>query len=826
MTRDAPEPSRQTQTPNVRAESGPSGARQRLAITVTGVVQGVGFRPFIHTLALRFGLSGSVKNHSGEVRIQVQGEPTMLTGFLDGLRSQAPGLSSIDRLDWTEIPVRPETGFAILPSDEEGTAGQIFVSPDLATCPACRRELFDPSDRRYRYAFLNCTDCGPRLTIIRRAPYDRGNTTMAGFEMCDCCRAEYSDPANRRFHAQPVACPECGPQLTLLDDQGVALDSSDPIDAFVDKLRCGGIGALKGLGGYHLVAAATNAMAIDRLRQRKQRDEKPFAVMVRDAAVAAAYCHLSSAERERLVCRQRPIVLLTARSEGLGVRAPRPISDLVAPDNPNLGVMLPYTPLHELLFQAWGDEPLVMTSGNRSDEPIAFEDADAIDRLRGIADLFLVHNRPIRVRCDDSVTRVVGDSERPVRRSRGYAPLPITLPFDCPVPMLAVGGQLKNVFALARGDKAFLSHHIGDLDHLEAYRAFVSDVRLYEQLFDIKPNLIAHDLHPDYQSTIYAEQRHRDEAMRLLPVQHHHAHLASCLAEHGLVGNAIGVVFDGSGYGMDGSVWGGEFLVGGYATADRVAFLRPVRLPGGDRAAREPWRMALSYLHDAGCQSEWWVTEHLARFHPTPGDESLRLTRQMIQRGLNSPWTSSAGRLFDAVAALLGIRQTISFEGQAAMQLEALAWQCSSDRSYSSGTISNASLGSKHAMSGREPPVSESAERWSPGSCPEVIDTRPLIRAVVADIRRGTPAVTVARQFHNTLAIMISDKCAEIARCVELDRVVLSGGVFMNALLSQLVEEKLISKNLRVYQHHRVPANDGGLALGQVAVAAHRLLDS
>ncbi len=604
--------------------------------------------------------------------------------------------------------------------------------------------------------------------------------------MCEHCRAEYVDPADRRFHAQPIACPACGPRLQLLDEVGQPVDTLDPLGAFCIAIRSGKIGAMKGIGGYHLVCRAASDTAVRMLRERKHRDEKPFAIMVRDANSAANWCQIDSAEDQLLVSARRPIVLLRKR------RDIDQISDAVAPGNPFLGVMLSYSPLHDLLLDGCGDEPLVMTSGNRSDEPIAHDDIDAVERLRGIADLFLVHNRQIHVRCDDSVTRVIAAKESPIRRSRGYAPMPVPLPFPCPQPTLAVGGQLKNVFALASGSNAFLSHHMGDLDHLAAAEAFQRDIELYEQLFSIKPQCIVHDLHPDYASTTYALGRADRDSIPAFAVQHHHAHLASCMAEHGLDGEVIGVIFDGSGYASDGTIWGGEFLVGGYDSFVHAAQLRRVRLPGGDKATKEPWRMALSYLADAECDA----VELLANI--APGE--IRVVQQMIDRGFNSPWTSSAGRLFDAVAALAGVRLTVSFESQAAMQLEALATDVTSRETY------------PFAISG-DPMAAELLQ----------LDTRPLIRDVVSDRRKRVDAATIARRFHNTLSAMIVETCSQIADSSGLRRVVLSGGVFMNGLLSAQVAEQLTVKGFRVFQHHIVPANDGGLCLGQLAIAARLL---
>ncbi|HXY37811.1 MAG TPA: carbamoyltransferase HypF, partial [Planctomycetaceae bacterium] len=528
---------------------------ERRAITVEGIVQGVGFRPFVYALASRLELRGFVKNQSGRVLIEAEGGRAALDRFVAELRESPPPLARIDGLSSETTPARGDKSFRIEPSDHDGGT-PIFISPDVATCSDCMAELFDPQDRHYHYPFLNCTNCGPRLTIIQGAPYDRARTTMASFPMCPACSAEYHDPADRRFHAQPAACPSCGPRLWLCRPSGEPIEVSDPLAAFVDALRRGQIGALKGLGGYHLACDAADQNVVAELRRRKGRDEKPFAVMVPDLQTADRICEIDEQERHILLSPRRPIVLLKKRAASVG----HAVCEAVAPRNPRLGVMLPYTPLHYLLFERLTGSALVMTSGNRSDEPIAYEDADVFERLGEIADVFLVHNRPIHVRCDDSVTRVVDSLESPIRRSRGYAPLPVPLPIACSRPILAVGGQLKGAFALGRARQAFLSHHLGDLDHWEAYRAFVRDVGLYEELFAVTPELIVHDLHPDYASTNYARERGMAGDVPVLAVQHHHAHIASCMAEHGLVEPVIGVSFDGTGYGIDGAIWGGEFL--------------------------------------------------------------------------------------------------------------------------------------------------------------------------------------------------------------------------------------------------------------------------
>ncbi len=755
---------------------------ERRAIEIRGIVQGVGFRPFVYSLAMRLHLRGFVKNQTGNVLIEVEGEPASLECFLAELTAKPPPLAQIEHLSWEPQPPRGEQQFRIAPSDA-GVSSPVFISPDVATCPDCLRELLDPKDRHFNYPFLNCTNCGPRLTIITGAPYDRQRTTLAAFPMCPACRAEYDNPADRRFHAQPTACPACGPRLQLRNAQGEPVATGDPLVEFVGAVRAGKIGALKGLGGYHLVCDARGPAAVAELRRRKHRDEKPFAIMVPDVPAAEVLCEVGGPERELLQSPRCPIVLLRKR-------VPSPIAEEVAPRNPWLGVMLPYTPLHHLLVRAVDGVPLVMTSGNRSDEPIAYRDDEALENLRGIADLFLVHNRPIHVRCDDSVTRVVAGLELPVRRSRGYAPRPIALPVACPCPILAVGGQLKVTFALGRDRQAFLSHHLGDLDHYEAYRAFVRDVELYQQLFTIRPIVLAHDLHPDYVTTRYAQEKGSREGSELLRIQHHHAHLTSCMAEHGLSEPVIGVTFDGTGFGTDGAVWGGEFLVGDYRQFRRAAHLRYVGLPGGDQAIREPWRMAVAHLTDAQADSPA-LAARLSQME-------LRTIGRMLERHLNTPLTSSAGRLFDAVAALAGVRDRVSYEGQAAIELEWLATTTTADGAY--------------PFDVSQPEEGETE--------PLVIDTRPLIRAVADDVRRGVEAARIARRFHSTLVEVIAVVCGRLRRATGLGAVVLSGGVFLNALLTREVVERLGVEGFRVYRHRLVPPNDGGLSLGQLAIAA------
>lgn len=751
---------------------------QRCVIHVGGIVQGVGFRPFVYALATRLGLGGFICNRADGVIIEIEGAPSQLDSFLKEMDLHCPPAARIEQIQVARVPPRGEMAFSIGASDASMQPEERFFSPDVGTCDACLEELFDASDRRYRYPFINCSQCGPRFTIVRNAPYDRERTTMAAFAMCGPCRAEYDDPQNRRFHAQPIACSACGPKLAARDSEGREL-VVDALLFFEELLLASRIIAVKGIGGYHLTCDASSETATRRLRDRKHREEKAFAVMVADIAAARRLCDISATEADLLSSARRPIVLLRRRADA-------PVAESVAPGNPLLGVMLPYSPLHHLLARSAG-RPLVLTSGNRSDEPIAFEDGDALMRLKGIADGFLTHDRAIHLRCDDSVVRETSNAPALIRRSRGYAPEPLRLPAPCRPRVLALGGHIKNTFALGRGKHAFLSHHIGDLGEWEAYKSFRNAIGHYQALFAFEPEVIAHDLHPLYSTTEYARERASQPGVRLIGVQHHHAHMASCMAEHGLSGPAIGVTFDGTGYGSDGSLWGGEFLVGDYRKFHRAAHLRPIPLPGGERAIREPWRMAVACLLDCGEEPE--------KLRSSVRTEDIRIVRHMIEKRLHSPLTSSAGRLFDAVAALLGVRGDTTFEGQAAMELEWLAESSNAPDGYPFEIVDGAD---SRAL---------------------LVDTRPLFKALVDAVPRGDRA-TIARRFHNTLAEIVDVVVGRLSDATGIEDVVLTGGVFQNALLLEMTRRKLETRGLAVYTHTRVPANDGGLAFGQLAVAA------
>ena len=766
---------------------------ERRVITVEGTVQGVGFRPYVHSLATARDLGGFVRNDVGGLTIDVQGDPAALDDFILELTANPPPLAVIARVEASTAKVLQRNGFRIAPSGQvrssRATDGNriTHVSPDVATCDECLRELFDPSDRRYHYPFLNCTHCGPRLTIILGLPYDRPNTTMARFLMCAACRAEYDDPANRRFHAQPIACPVCGPALRLVwpaasnEANSVA---EDPIAGAVRLLLDGGIVAIKGLGGYHLACDASSAPAVERLRERKHREAKPLAVMFPSVNDALATCDVSSEERALLESRERPIVLLSRRMKV----SPDTLAALeaIAPRNRFIGAMLPYTGLHHLLLDA-ASRPLVMTSGNLTDEPIAFEDDDAIDGLSSIADAFLTHDRAIATRCDDSVVRVTSGTPEFIRRSRGFAPRPVSVAVPFPAHVLAVGGHLKNTFCLARDRSAFVSHHIGDLENVAAYRSLDDGIAHYSALVGVRPAIIAHDLHPAYLSTQLCE-RYPPETR--IPVQHHHAHIASCMAEHGLSEPVIGVAFDGAGLGDDGAIWGGEFLIVDAAGYDRIGHLGYVHLPGGDAAARHPARMAIAHLRAAfGPET---TSLPLSLFDRIDSNE-LQMLEQMLAKNVNSPPTSSVGRLFDAVAALLELRDVAQFEGQAAMELEAAA-NPSASRSYEFGLIEN--------------------------QLSATIDCAPVIRAVVGDIIAGVSTHEIAGGFHNALAGMIVQMARRARLATGIDQVAVSGGVFQNSLLAVKSVVGLRDAGFKVFTQRAVPCNDGGLSLGQAYVVA------
>ncbi len=757
--------------------AGPGRVRRR--VRVSGLVQGVGFRPFVWREATSRGLAGWVGNDQLGVVLEAEGPAEVVDSLLAAL-TRPPPLARVDLVSAEPVPVTGEAGFEVRLSATTGPR-RALVSPDTATCADCVRELHDPADRRAGYPFVNCTSCGPRYTIVTSVPYDRSRTTMAPFPLCADCRAEYDDPADRRFHAEPVCCPACGPTLRLRLRDGGDVEG-DPIQACARLLRDGLVVAVKGLGGYHLAADARTQGAVEALRRRKHREDRPFALMVRDVDAARELCHLDETELALLTGAARPIVLLRRRD---GAR----VADAVAPGAPSLGLMLPYTPMHTLLLEAFGG-PLVLTSGNLSDEPIAFADADAAARLDGIADAFLVHDREIRTRVDDSVVRVVAGRVLPVRRSRGYVPGALALPQPSPQPVLACGSALKNTFCITRDAHAFVSHHVGDLDDYATLQSYLDGVTHLTGLLDVDPRVVAHDLHPDYPSTRYAIGL---TGVELVGVQHHHAHIASCLADNGTAGPVIGVAFDGVGHGSDGTAWGGEFLLADLAGFERAGHLAQVPMPGGDVAVHQPWRMAAAHLW-AAYAGDYPAGLAVAARQGRRWDEVLSVARA----GVNSPLTSSAGRLFDAVSALLGVRDVVTYEGQAAIELEHVA----DPRETGS-----------YAVPVTADPVAQ-------------VLVGDLVRAVTEDLLRGTDVPLVAARFHNALADVVLEVSRRLRERDGLSTVALSGGVFQNALLVTRCLQRLEADGFTVLTHRQVPPNDGGISLGQAAVAVARLADA
>jgi hydrogenase maturation protein HypF len=816
--------------------------RERLKIEIHGAVQGVGFRPFVYRLATGLRLGGWVINDARGVFIEVEGPQDDLNLFLSRVASEGPPRAVIHSLDANRLAPAGYDHFEIRHSDEHGTKTAV-VLPDIATCSDCLAELFDPSNRRFRYPFTNCTNCGPRLTIVRALPYDRPNTTMRGFALCPTCRAEYEQPLDRRFHAQPNACPVCGPRLELWEPRTrgitepqncgtadpahlvpvrpghrVAAEGDDALRAAAEALRAGKIVAVKGLGGFHLMCDARSIHAVARLRERKRREEKPLALMARDLAQVAGFCEVLPEADALLASPEAPIVLLR--------RSPSRIAANVAPGNPYLGVMLPATPLHHLLLQEIGF-PVVATSGNLSDEPICTDEYEALDRLGGIADVFLVHNRPIERHVDDSIAAIICGAPRLLRRARGYAPLPVLLRQEAPC-ILAVGAHLKNTVALSVGRQVFISQHIGDLEMPQALGAFERVIGDFLRLYGAQPVVIAHDLHPDYASTRYAQELGNQlpsassiasstpnpqspipnprpptpDPRPLIPVQHHHAHLAACLAENGASGPALGVTWDGTGYGTDGTIWGGEFLLGDAASFERVAHLRPFRLPSGEAAIRQPARIALALLWDLYGPTvlEMGDLPPLRVFR----QDELRVLAQMLRRDINTPVTTSAGRLFDGIAALLGLSRHVAFEGQAAMQLE---WAADP-------TVTQAYPVEWYRADAQEETGS------GVGAFPLVLDWRSLVEMAVTDVQRGTSPGVMAARFHNALV----ESIAVVAHSVGTPRVALTGGCFQNRLLVERAAARLGEAGFDVLLHRQVPPGDGGISLGQVAVAAVRLM--
>ena len=759
---------------------GASATRQRRQIRVTGTVQGVGFRPFVYRRAVDLRLDGWVRNDSAGVLIEAEGEPATLDLLERALVEEPPRLSRVDALSVETIPALDAArGFSIAATDSEGPP-TASVGIDTATCSACLAEVSDPGDRRYRYPFTNCTDCGPRYTIVRAVPYDRPNTTMGGFIMCPACQAEYDDPLDRRFHAQPNACPACGPSLTWRTPDGVAHGTgNDALMNAAAALRDGRIVALKGIGGYHLAVDAGSEPAVDELRRRKHRDDKPFAVMVADEATVRSVADLDDVALASLTGPGRPVVLAL-------VRAGATLAEGVAPGLVEVGLLLPYSPLHHLLLAAV-NRPLVMTSGNVSDEPIAHDDVDAVARLGPMVDGLLTHDRPIHIRCDDSVVRSHPRRLQVLRRSRGFAPEPVRLPVKTDRPILAVGAELKNTVAVAQDGFVVASHHIGDLEHLATYESFLQAIDHLCQLYDVTPEVVAHDLHPEYLSTKLAHDLH----LPLAGVQHHHAHVASCLAEHGRTDTVLGIAFDGLGYGTDGTLWGGELLLADLQRSTRVGHLRPIVMPGAGAAIREPWRMAAAWTTAAGCADR----------APVPAVEgSQRAGVQAVIASGQGPATTSMGRLFDALGSLVTGRTVATYEAQAAIELEALARRVNR---------TDAPQWTNAVTIDRSGPLAQ-------------LDPRRLIEHVVDAVRRATAPEVIAAGIHEALGSATAALASEIAVAQGVNTAVLTGGVYQNVRLTEVVEDALRTAGLTVLVHERIPANDGGISIGQAAVVAAR----
>jgi hydrogenase maturation protein HypF len=753
----------------------------RKAVEVSGIVQGVGFRPYVYRLAVERGLAGQVCNTATGVSIDVQGPQGAVDDFLARLPAEPPPLARITDIKVCEIPCNGDREFRIV-STLRGEPVRTLISADVTVCADCLREMLDPADRRYRYPFINCTNCGPRFTIVRNIPYDRPRTSMAVFPMCSACQAEYDDPRNRRFHAQPNACRTCGPHVELRDLDGNRIEAADPITETVTRLQAGQVVAIKGLGGFHLACDAANADAVWTLRDRKRRVEKPFAVMVPDVDAAERFCQVDNAARQLLLTPQRPIVLLQRQED-------TPIASNVAPFNRYLGVFLPYTPLHHVLFADGGLRALVMTSANLSEEPICIANDEAVRRLPKLADCFLVHDRDILLRCDDSVMRVAGGRPRQLRRSRGFVPVPVFLRDDVPS-VLAVGGELKNTICLTKDRHAFLSQHIGDLENAESYGFFEEVVEHLQRILEITPLAIAYDLHPNYFSTRWALAQ---SGLPQIGVQHHHAHIASCMAENHLEGHVIGIALDGTGYGTDGCIWGGEVLLADYAGFERAAHLVYVPLPGGEAAIRQPWRMAVAYLvRHFGCD--------FVRGLPLVADvptKNLNVLFRMMEQGINSPLTSSCGRLFDAIAAVAGIRRQVNYEAQAAIELEMAIGNATDESAYPFDLVAD-------------------GEGW-------IIDTRSLFEALLRDVAGEVPVGDISRRFHNGLVEVLADLASRLRERSDLERVCLSGGTFQNVYLFERLCARLRKNGFQVFVHGEVPAGDGGLSLGQAMVAAKQL---
>jgi hydrogenase maturation protein HypF len=752
---------------------------KRAEIGIAGIVQGIGFRPFIYNLAQKHLIRGWVLNNEKGVLIDAESEDGNLDRFIQDIPKLAPPLARIESFDVKYLEPSGYNTFEIRKS-EEAQEKFVLISPDMATCDQCLSELFSPKNFRYRYPFINCTLCGPRFTIVQDIPYDRRKTTMAPFTMCPVCQKEYEDPSDRRFHAQPNACSTCGPSLRLEDRKGKEV-SGDPIVKTLDLLSKGTIVAIKGLGGFHLACDAINQDAVSSLRSRKFREDKPFAVMCRNLDEVKEHCEVNEEEEKLLLSVERPVVILRKKKDSH-------VSHAVVPYQDTLGVMLPYSPLHHLLLNG-PLKTLVMTSGNVSDEPISYKNEEAFRRLSKIADYFLFHNREIHMRCDDSVTRMFDGKPYILRRSRGYVPFPIKLSFPLEM-ILACGGELKNTFCLTRGQYAFMSHHIGDLENLETLTSFEEGIEHFKRLFYIEPKAVAYDLHPDYLSTQYALSI---PGIPRIGVQHHHAHIVSAMAENGMEGDVIGVALDGTGFGLDGTIWGGEFIRANLRDFDRLAHLKKVPMPGGSMAIKEPWRMAMVYLSEAFRDETAKLKINLMK---RIDSQKWGFLKKAIEKKINTPWTSSMGRLFDAISSLLSIRDEVHYEGQAAIELEMIA---------------------DHGAKEEYP-----FHIYKDGK-PMVVDPAEMVRGIVHDLIDGAPTSEISGKFHQTISRIVVETCETIRTDEKLNRVVLSGGVFQNMFLLSLVAEGLKRSDFDVYTHHLVPTNDGGISLGQAVIAHMRL---
>ena len=756
--------------------------KERRKIEIRGIVQGVGFRPTVYRLANEYNLKGIVFNDSKGVTIDVEGCPLNIGSFLEELKKNPPPLSDIEEIETEELPVKEFNEFKIIES-EESEGESTLVSPDIATCEDCKKELLDKQDRRYQYPFINCTNCGPRFTITKELPYDRKNTTMKKFDMCEKCRTEYKDPMMRRFHAQPNACGKCGPHLKLLDSKGREL-KGNPINKAVKLLKKGKILAVKGLGGFHLACNAKDTKAIQALRERKMRPDKPLALMAKDFKVISEFVHIGDKEKELTSSPRTPIVLLEKKEKCA-------LPENIAPHNKFLGFMLPYTPLHILLFEKL--EVLVMTSGNKRDEPIVFDNRDTVKRLTGVADYFLIHDRDIWIQADDSISRIVDDEPLLLRRSRGYAPQPLRCPIRNERKIIGFGAHKHNTFSISRGDEIFVSHYIGETDNIETIKAFERGIEHFTNFFDIPPDIAVVDLHPEYQATKFGKKWAFDNNKPLIEVQHHHAHIASCLVDNRLDEKVIGVAWDGTGYGADGNIWGGEFLIADLEGYERKAYLQYIPLPGGDITVKEPWRMGAVYLYDIFGNS---FSRLDIDFVKNLDDKKWSFIKTMIDKKVNSPLTSSIGRLFDAVSSILGIRSSINYQGQAAIELEMIAKE-EGDEFYKFDIIRSINT--------------------------FIIDPKKAIVSIVEDIKKGTANEYISIKFHKGLAEMIVEVSNLLREETGINKVCLSGGVFQNIVLRKEATKRLKEEKFEVYNHRNLPPNDGGISAGQVAIAMKRV---